>query len=98
MKKPNKTALIKFSFKFFGTVPNVYEIDELGKGVSNLHKEVSKKKPDGSRWFETMIQKPGRYKFLNINIPKDDPNYIIFSDKQSGIFLINENKEITIIE
>ena len=98
MSKPKKISLIKFSFKFFGNIPNVYEIDELGKGVSNLHKEVSKLKSDGSRWFETMIQKPGRYRFMNFNLSKDDQSYHMLQGKNTGVFIINENREVLIVE
>ncbi len=98
MNKNKVNPLIKFSFKFFGTTPNVYEINELGRGVSNPHKEVSKIKQDGSRWFETAIKKPGRYKFLNFNLTKEDSNYLLLQGKNSGIFQLDETGQIQIIE
>jgi hypothetical protein len=98
VEKIKTKPLIKFSFKFFGNIPNVYEINELGIGVSNPHKEVSKIKQDGSRWFETSIKKPGKYKFLNFNLPKEDPTYSKLNGKTNGIFLLDSEANIQIIE
>jgi hypothetical protein len=98
VEKNKAKPLIKFSFKFFGNIPNVYEINELGRGVSNPHKEISKIKQDGSRWFETAIKKPGRYKFLNFNLPKEDPTYIKLNGKSNGIFVLDAESNLQIIE
>ncbi len=97
MEKNKAKPLMKLSFKFFGDIPNVYEINELGRGVSNPHKEVSKIKQDGSRWFETSIKKPGTYKFLNFNLTKEDINYHKLQGKNNGIFHLSENGDIKII-
>ena len=99
MKKIKKTPLIKLGFKFYGeTVPNVFEVDKNDKNISRPHIEVSKKKLDGSRFFETKIYKAGTYKFSGIKLEKHDPLYLIFEKHREGIFVLDEKRNITIIE
>lgn len=92
-----KEICLKISFKFWGEiVPNVYEVNSEGKGISTPRKEVSKIRNDGSRNFQVAIKRPGRYLFSGLCLSKDKQLYHLLNGKKNGFFILSEDGSIVL--
>lgn len=91
----NKEICLKISFKFWGSVvPNVYEVDAEGKGISTPRKEVSKIRHDGSRYFQVAIKRPGRYLFSGFCLSKEDQLFHLLNGKKDGFFILSQDGNV----
>lgn len=96
---PNTLLNIDICYEFTGAHPNLYKVNTEGKYISRPHVEIRKLKKFINKYvIETQIQKPGIYKFNNFKIPKYEALYSVFGDAKSGLFSLDSNKEIKILE
>lgn len=87
---------LKVEFKFYGTPPNIYEINNNGERISRPHHEISNIRNDGSRFASIKIKKEGVYYFSGFILDKNHPFAPLIDFKPWG-WVVIQNGLIRII-